>query len=270
MPGELRLEKGTEKALMEIIRDLERGVTGVKGVALADSKGLPVASFFKVKFDLLTVAAMSALVAQSAKGVFRNMGLKGPKLIILEGEEELLVVHSLGSGAISFVVVVQADANLGLLKMEMFQAGERIEQVLGMARPPRAVIHDIFVLANSGLLIRHYSRDLRPEIDSDIMGGMLVAIQEFVRDALRSREGNLDELQFGKYRIHLTRGKYTIVAAVLTGEGVGEALKPVLEALEDFEDRHAAVLGKWDGSLDHFLDIDQIFETVMQQTGHAG
>jgi predicted regulator of Ras-like GTPase activity (Roadblock/LC7/MglB family) len=252
------------KALQEILQGLQASVPGMKGVVLADAKGLPVASSLRERLDLLTVAAMSALVAQSSQGVFRNMGLLGPHMIVLEGLDTQLVVTTLGGGAMNFIAVVEARANLGLVKLEMERAGLRIEAALGLG-PTRGKVHDIFVMNKSGLLIRHYTRNPEPEIDSDIMGGMLVAIQEFVRDALRSREGNLDELQFGKYRIRILRGRFTILAAVITGEDASRASRVLQEALQEFEERHAGELGDWDGSMDSFPDIDEIFEGLLQE-----
>lgn len=252
------------KVLQEILQGLQAAVQGMKGVVLADAKGLPVASSLRERLDLLTVAAMSALVAQSSQGVFRNMGLRGPRMIILEGADTQLVVTTLGAGTMNFIAVVDAQANLGLVRMEMERAGGRIEAALGVG-PSRGRVHDIFVMNRSGLLIRHYTKNPEPEVDSDIMGGMLVAIQEFVRDALRSREGNLDELHFGKYRIRILRGRFTILAAVMTGEDSSRASRVLQDALREFEDRHAAVLGDWDGSMDSFPDIDEIFEGLLQE-----
>jgi hypothetical protein len=212
----------------------------------------------------MTVTAMAALVSQSSQGVFRNLGLRGPNVIVLEGDEDLLVVYTLAGGAVSFIAVVSSRTNLGLLKMEMRRVGEKIEQALGIGPGAKAILQDVFLMNESGLLIRHYSRDIHPEIDADILSGMLVAIQEFIRDALRSREGTLDQLQFGKYRIQFLRGRYTIAAAVLVGEGVDSALAPLREAMQDFEERYSSTLQNWDGSLDRFTDIDEIFEAILR------
>src|SRR3972149_580152 len=57
----------------------------------------------------------------------------------------------------------------------------------------RAAIDDLFLLHNSGILICHYSTPLRPDVDSDIPSGMLMAVRNFVADARRSKNGALRE-----------------------------------------------------------------------------
>ncbi|HLE45539.1 MAG TPA: hypothetical protein VI915_00910, partial [Thermoplasmata archaeon] len=47
------------------------------------------------------------------------------------------------------------------------------------------LIEDIFLLHRSGLLLKHYTRRLRPNVDSDVLSGMLVAVQDFIKDSFR-------------------------------------------------------------------------------------
>ncbi len=45
------------------------------------------------------------------------------------------------------------------------------------ATPPQsqAVIDDVFLLYNDGILIKHETRRLKPDVDTDILSGMLTA-----------------------------------------------------------------------------------------------
>src|SRR3989442_4960730 len=50
-------------------------------------------------------------------------------------------------------------------------------------------IEDIFLLHRSGLLLKHYTRRLRPNVDSDVLSGMLVAVHEFLKESFRGAHG---------------------------------------------------------------------------------
>src|SRR3990172_1619489 len=76
-------------------------------------------------------------------------------------------------------------------------------------------LEDVFVLHRSGLLLKHYTRRLRPNMDSDVLSGMLAAVQGFIKDAFREEAGTLDEIQFGDLRIRLSDSKSTILAALI-------------------------------------------------------
>src|SRR3989454_11412620 len=78
-------------------------------------------------------------------------------------------------------------------------------------------IEDIFLLHRSGLLLKHYTRRLRPNVDSDVLSGMLVAVQGFIKDSFRGEQGNLNEIRFGEIRIVIIEGEGTIMAAVGPG-----------------------------------------------------
>src|SRR2546426_7546738 len=54
------------------------------------------------------------------------------------------------------------------------------------AKPSDAIVEDVFLLNHKdGLLIKHETRRLRPDVDTDILSGMLTAGDGFVKDPLR-------------------------------------------------------------------------------------
>src|SRR3989304_5122648 len=79
------------------------------------------------------------------------------------------------------------------------------------------LIEDVFLLHRSGLLLKHYTRRLRPNVDSDVLSGMLVSVQDFINDSFRGERGHLNEIRFGKIRIVIMEGKWTILAAGVRG-----------------------------------------------------
>src|SRR5207245_9963505 len=125
-------------------------------------------------------------------------------------------------------------------------------------------ISELFCITNAGLLIRHCSNSMRTDLDRDILSGMLVAVQEFVKQTLSSKAGNLDELRYGTYTVHFVRGLHTIAAAVAKDLDADHVKYAVSDALQDFEDRYAGILPTWSGDVSEFAGIDDCFEKVLK------
>jgi len=131
-----------------------------------------------------------------------------------------------------------------------------------------AVIDDVFLLHKDGLLIRHFTRKLNPEVDSDILGGMLIAVQNFVNESFASdkglaTEGGLDELKFGKYSILIARGKHVVMAAVVLGGRTVNTVREIKAAIEDLEKNLGTVLEKWSGDMGQVVSADVYMEGLM-------
>jgi len=127
----------------------------------------------------------------------------------------------------------------------------------------RTVIEDIFLLHRSGLLLKHYTRRLRPNVDSDVLSGMLVAVQEFVKDSFRGEKGVLNEIRFGELRITVLEGKWTIVACLVRGERLIDIQPQITAALYDLECKYGDLLMNWDGTLDATPDVDVIMRKLI-------
>ena len=110
-------------------------------------------------------------------------------------------------------------------------------------------------------------------MDSDVLSGMLVAVQEFIKDSLRGEAGSLDELRFGDLAIKVLEGKWTIIAALVRGEASPEHLVQMRAALNDLEARYEDLLVDWDGTMDRIPDVDRIMQRLLdgayQENGAA-
>jgi len=114
----------------------------------------------------------------------------------------------------------------------------------------QAVIDDVFLLhAKDGLLIKHETRRLKPDIDTDILSGMLTAVQQFVKDSFRTEEGELDEMTFGEMHILIGRGKWLIVASMVTGGSTESMADQIQKSIKEMEDQHWDQLEDWDGDM---------------------
>jgi tetratricopeptide (TPR) repeat protein len=127
-------------------------------------------------------------------------------------------------------------------------------------------IEDAFLIFKDGRLVTHHTVRLRPEMDRELLGGMLVAIQNFVEDSLMaSTPGMLNELRYGNTKILIQRGKYLTVALVITGQESKNLWKSMEHLIQDIEAKYSKVLSKWDGDQDKMWGVRKMFETGISQ-----
>jgi hypothetical protein len=123
-----------------------------------------------------------------------------------------------------------------------------------VATPPQreAAIDDVFLLyRRDGVLIKHETRRLRPDIDTDILSGMLTAVQQFVKDSFHGDDGEeLNEMTVGQMHILIGRGKWLVLAATLTGGDIESMTAQIQRCVEDMETHNWDRLEDWDGDMD--------------------
>ena len=152
--------------------------------------------------------------------------------------------------------VVLAGIALFLVRRRGAAAAETVaEAPKPTAAPPpktEAAIDDVFLLYRTdGVLVKHETRRLRPDIDTDILSGMLTAVQQFVKDSFRGEEGEeLNEMTVGQMHILIGRGKWLVLAATLTGGDVESMTVQIQKAIQDMEDHNWDRLEDWDGDME--------------------
>lgn len=152
-----------------------------------------------------------------------------------------------------------------LYRKKMKERDERAEQEQERLEAERStLIEDIFLLHRSGLLLKHYTRRLRPNVDSDVLSGMLVAVQDFIKDSFRGEKGQLNEIHFGEIRIVIMEGKWTILAAVVRGVRPFDIQPELNAALSDLEARYEDPLIDWDGTMDQIAEVDKIMSDLIE------
>lgn len=254
-----------ESRIVAILEAFERQLEGVKGSAVADADGLPIANGFREALDLLSVVSMSSLGLQSAKKVFETIGLKGPKVVILEGEDAKIVIQELGKGQASFIAVVRPETKLGFLRLEMEGAAKRLEEELGFTKPSDVRIEEVFLLTNDGLLITHSSRTLIHPGDRDVLAAMMSVVQAFVKDAFQGKAGVMEEMDMANMQVRLVRGGRCTVAILSTGHLRAGYVSGVLGALQEFEARNRTALDPWNGQATSLTGTDNLAEELLHR-----
>jgi len=143
---------------------------------------------------------------------------------------------------------------------------DMMKEIKGEEEVPIYDIEDAFLIFKDGRLVDHHTVRLRPEMDRDILGGMLVAIQNFVEDSLMSSTaGSLNELRYGNTKIMIQRGAFMTLALVITGTESKDLWQRMQRLVLDIEAKYTKVLSRWDGDMDKLWGVRKMFETGIQQ-----
>ncbi|MCS7130042.1 MAG: roadblock/LC7 domain-containing protein [Archaeoglobaceae archaeon] len=106
-----------------VIADL-LGVSGVKGVYIADSEGMLIESESVGLANEEMSAALIVDLLNKATEITQKLSSDSPDLITVEGKKERIIISKAGN----FVLGIVADmkSNYGLLKIEMKKAVDKI------------------------------------------------------------------------------------------------------------------------------------------------
>jgi len=127
------------------------------------------------------------------------------------------------------------------------------------------VVDEVFMIYRDGNLMAHQTRRLRPGMDNQIMGSMLVAIQDFVRDSFKEEASTgLNRMDFGERKVLVEKGENIYLAVVLPGKREGRVPHIMREAIAHAEERFSRTLGDWDGDMDKVRGINEEASRLLQ------
>ena len=126
-------------------------------------------------------------------------------------------------------------------------------------------VDSVFVLSRGGLLITSYTVGLREEMDKDIVGGMMVAITNFVQTSFKGVDQGtpLESIRFKGTEIAFEHGKYLIVALQIRGSLEQAVREAFASALTEIESKYDSVLQDWDGNLGDLKDMVGSFQNLV-------
>lgn len=106
-----------------VIADL-LGVSGVRGVYVADSEGMLIESESIGRANEEMCAALVVEMFNKASEIMQKLLADEPEVLTVEGKKERVIVSRAGN----FIIGIVADikANYGLLKIELRKAVEKI------------------------------------------------------------------------------------------------------------------------------------------------
>ncbi|HAX95940.1 MAG TPA: hypothetical protein DCY35_05385, partial [Prolixibacteraceae bacterium] len=109
---------------------------------------------------------------------------------------------------------------------------------------------EIFLISKIGLLISHVSRLKGGGMDQDILGSMLTAVQDFVKDSFGdgsdiAQKGGLGKLEYMNTKITIEHGDMAYLAVVSSGEEHPEMRSDIKRCLADVETKYFDILSDW-------------------------
>jgi len=122
---------GLAELLQAVLLDFRRRVPYIRGSAIADKSGLPIASDLPPKVNVMMVTAMSALAMQSCSNVLANLGLEPAERVVTESKDSVVVVKSIAGGTASLFAIMSGDVDRELAAKELDQAAREAEEILG-------------------------------------------------------------------------------------------------------------------------------------------
>ncbi|HUT27456.1 MAG TPA: PKD domain-containing protein [Methanomassiliicoccales archaeon] len=130
----------------------------------------------------------------------------------------------------------------------------------------RPIVDEVFVMYHDGTLLAHQTRRLKPGMDDEILGGMLIALQNFVRDSFKDESSTvLSRMDFGEKKLLVERKDDFFLAVMLSGKRAGSAPQRMQKVLDNIDDNYAGVLREWDGDLEKVRGIRDDTKPIFQR-----
>ena len=124
-------------------------------------------------------------------------------------------------------------------------------------------VEELYLIYKDGRLVKNLS-DVEVKTDSDIMSGMLTAINDFVQDSFNT-EGDLGSIDYGNNKIILQRGTNSYLAAVVYGE-VDKFFKgKMINAVRNIENVNPA-MSAWNGDAETIIHTEHYLQPIIDET----
>ena len=174
------------------------------------------------------------------------------------------VVIFLVMGVVAFAVPFE-DTNTKLFFIGVVAALTAIN-VVGLFmvwRSSPTIVDEVFLMTPTGMLLKHYTRRLRPDQDQDIMAGMLTAVQNFVRESFDEAGGKLNEIKFENYDILISHSKNVVIAAIISTKKPERLRIQLKIAADDLERQFGEQISHWSGDKKELGDVDLIMKKFL-------
>jgi N-methylhydantoinase A/oxoprolinase/acetone carboxylase beta subunit len=130
-------------------------------------------------------------------------------------------------------------------------------------RASPTIIDEIFLMTHDGMLLKHYTRRLRPDQDEHIMAGMLTAVQTFIKESFDESGGKLREIKFENYDIVISHSKNVVIAAILSTKKPEKLRNQLRMVTEEIEEKFGHRIGKWSGDRAELGDVDHVMKMLI-------
>ena len=126
-------------------------------------------------------------------------------------------------------------------------------------------VEQVFLIRYGGLMLLHVSVPGFANKDSDMVAGMLSAIQDFARDSFKTgNDEGLDEFRIGDLQVWIASGRHAYLAAVIRGNPPRELRASMESTIENVHVLRGSALAKFDDDLTELESLRPELEACLR------
>ena len=150
-------------------------------------------------------------------------------------------------------------------RFEALRTGRSFAEVV-MLRSLVYRVEELFLIhRETSLSLLHVSADAESAQDSDMVSGMLSAIQDFARDGLKAgQDAALEEFRVGELQVWIAPGRHAYLAAAIRGNPPRELRTMLEETIESVHILKASALAKFEGDAAEFESLRPELEACLR------
>ncbi len=162
----------------------------------------------------------------------------------------------------------EKESGLWLYLVSALPIGTALAAFVYLKRQKEYTIEDVFLIHESGVLIKHTARTLKAERDEDILAGMFTAVQNFVKDAFAEGEKDtLKRMDYGDKTVLIHKGNHVLLAMFFKGGEPDWALDSMKSFVEDIEERYEGKLEDWSGDHGKLTGVEKMMNSLQERKG---
>ena len=149
-------------------------------------------------------------------------------------------------------------------RWEALRTGRSFAEVV-MLRSLVYRVEQLFLIhRETSLSLLHVTADSATSKDSDMVAGMLSAIQDFARDSFASGEDSvLEEFRVGELQVWIVAGRHAYLAAVIRGNPSLELRSALQETIETVHVLKGSALAEFEGDASAFESLKPELESCL-------
>jgi hypothetical protein len=150
-------------------------------------------------------------------------------------------------------------------RFEAMQTGKPFAEIVMLNSLLYRVEQVFLIHKKTGILLQHVAIDATETQDSEMVSGMLTAIQDFVHDSFQtSEDATLDALKVKDLSVWIENSPDTILAAVIRGSAPLNLREIFLEAIEQIQFEQRRDLQLFEGDTSVFDDTKPVLQECLQ------
>ena len=150
-------------------------------------------------------------------------------------------------------------------RFEALRTGKSFAEIV-MLRSLVYRVEQVFLIhRETSLALLHVAADPALSRDSDLVAGMLSAIQDFARDSFQTGDdATLEEFRMGELQVWIATGRSAYLAAVIRGNPARELRTRLEEAIDSIHTLQGSALAKFQGDAAPFASLRPELESCLE------